>query len=497
MRQPTGPGKVEELSAPHGRNDLVQGALLFNFDLDDDVAKPEHRQWLDVNAVPLLRAHNGARAFLNGTASRVGAAAHNRDLSRRREEDVKRFLTSKGVSSGRLTTTFSGADLSSSKLKDDERDRAVCVWLQVAGAGKPRVFPRKPFPPDTLRAPPELGTPRLHLGFALGAGAILADAVPSLSSANVEVRPNELDSCTVINAAGREMFLKKAGTPTSSSSHIFATAKLLDPGQPEAGQQGRVKIVRDSQIVNVRGLFPGRNDIVFTKPASKFVDIVGTVTVLLDVKVFFHFVDGPPGIKTSRTPGVEAAFIKVMNRIYRGQTGIVFASAGANPSLTVQGVKSVKGASGNLGVPVLLGGKTPAQEAIVNNRKPDSLFNVFFVGDMVDLSGALSGDPGEEFLGLTSFSAHAGPPIAQFFRWLTGVPGRCCMLRDAQPRDPPGIKFGQVLAHEAGHALDEDDIKDETKKDHLMFFSASKGTGSKIPSLSAFRMLESAIQFPP
>ena len=71
------------------------------------------------------------------------------------------------------------------------------------------------------------------------------------------------------------------------------------------------------------------------------------------------------------------------------------------------------------------------------------------------------------------------------------------MMRDKQPRDPPGIKFGQVLAHEAGHALDEDDITDEAKKDHLMFFSASKSTGAKIPSLSAFDMLQSALQFPP
>ena len=51
VKRATGPGKVEELSAPPGRDDLVQGALLFNFDFDDDVVKPEHRLWLDDNAV--------------------------------------------------------------------------------------------------------------------------------------------------------------------------------------------------------------------------------------------------------------------------------------------------------------------------------------------------------------------------------------------------------------------------------------------------------------
>jgi hypothetical protein len=496
MKRATGPGKVQELSAPPGRYDLVQGALLFNFDDDDDVMKPEHRVWLNANAVPLLRPNNGARAFLNGTASRIGAAAYNRDLSRRREENIKRFLISNGVSPSRLSTTFSGADLSVARVQDDERDRAVSVWLQVTNTGKPRIIPRTP-PPQILQAPPAVGTPRLHLGFALGTATIFANALPSLSPANVEVRPNEVGSCTVFNAVGREMFLKRQGTPTSSTSHIFATAKLLDPDKPEVNQDGRVKIVQDAQVVNVRGLSPGRNDVVFTNPASRFVDVVGTVTVLFDAKVFFHFVDGPPGIKTSLTPRVEALFIGIMNNIYRGQAGIVWASAGVNPSLKVQGVQPVKDASGNVGVPVLLGGSTAAQKAIVSNRNPNVLFNVFFVGDMIDQSGAFSGATGEDFLGVTSFSDHAGPPIARFLRWLQGVPGRCCMMRDKQPRDPPGIKFGQVLAHEAGHALDEDDITDEAKKDHLMFFSASKSTGAKIPSLSAFDMLQSALQFPP
>ena len=91
MKRATGPGKVEELSAPPGRDDLVQGGLLFNFDFDDDVVKPEHRQWLDDNAVPVLRPNNGARAFLNGMASQAGAADYNRDLSRRRERTSNAF----------------------------------------------------------------------------------------------------------------------------------------------------------------------------------------------------------------------------------------------------------------------------------------------------------------------------------------------------------------------------------------------------------------------
>jgi hypothetical protein len=205
----------------------------------------------------------------------------------------------KGVSPDRLTATFSGEDLSVSQLHDDERDRGVCVWLQVADAGKPRVIPHTPPPPDTLQAPPELVTPRLQLGFALGGGTILANALPSLSNANIEVRPNEVVSCTVINAAGREMFL--------SREDLFDFAKLLDPSKPEASQPRREKIVQDAQVVHVRGLSPGRHDIVIARPASKFGDIVGKVTVPFDAKVFFHFVDGPSGIKTSRTPATRQA----------------------------------------------------------------------------------------------------------------------------------------------------------------------------------------------
>jgi hypothetical protein len=146
---------------------------------------------------------------------------------------------------------------------------------------------------------------------------------------------------------------------------------------------------------------------------------------------------------------------------------------------------------------VFLGGNTPAQQSIVNNRKPDALFNVFFVGDIINVSNATSLDQDDDLLAVTSFSVHAGPAFVQFVRKMVGTLGRCCILRDAQPRDPAGIKFGQVLAHEAGHALDEDDIFDDTQTDRLMFFSASKSTGSKIPFVSSIDMLSSAIKFPP
>ena len=54
MKRATGPGKVEELLAPRGRDDLVQGALLFNFDDDDDAVKPASGH-TDIVLQPILR----------------------------------------------------------------------------------------------------------------------------------------------------------------------------------------------------------------------------------------------------------------------------------------------------------------------------------------------------------------------------------------------------------------------------------------------------------
>ena len=162
-------------------------------------------------------------------ASQLGAADYNRELSRRREENVKHFLTSRGVSPGRLTTTFSGEDLSTSRLEDDEHDRAVGVWLQVVNTGRPRVIPNTPSPADTFKAPPEFDAPRLRLGFALGGSPVFANVLPSLIPSTIELRPNEDRSCTVINAAGREMFLKKEGTPTSSKQSLFRPREAVRP----------------------------------------------------------------------------------------------------------------------------------------------------------------------------------------------------------------------------------------------------------------------------
>jgi hypothetical protein len=86
-------------------------------------------------------------------------------------------------------------------------------------------------------------------------------------------------------------------------------------------------------------------------------------------------------------------------------------------------------------------------------------------------------------LALTSKPPNDTPPL------------RCCLCRDPDPTDPRGIDPGKTLAHEAGHALGEDDDQQDTSS--LMFQSQSKSTDTKISLDMAARMLSSFKQFPP
>jgi hypothetical protein len=164
-----------------------------------------------------------------------------------------------------------------------------------------------------------------------------------------------------------------------------------------------------------------------------------------------------------------------MNTIYNDQASMTFVKAGVNPSLTIPGLGSQFA-----GVRLNLAGATPDTDAIKARRQASILFNVFFVGRFI--SPSLDGDP-PNLLAVTSKPPNDDKPL------------RCCLCRDAQKGDPPGIDPGKTLAHEAGHALGEDDDNKDTTS--LMFFSQSSGTDTIIVPLMAQRMLTSFKQFPP
>jgi hypothetical protein len=200
------------------------------------------------------------------------------------------------------------------------------------------------------------------------------------------------------------------------------------------------------------------------------------VIVPCEVGVFFHFLDGPQGVKTVRKESDLEAILKTMNAVYqRNHAGFVFFNRGVNPSLRVSGLGR------EIPAVRLHGHGGPDFDAIAKNEKSNILFNVFFAGSLADLSG--TNIEMNNFLAITT-----RPPT-------DSKPWRCCICRDAQRSDPPGIDPGKTLAHEAGHALGEDDDQKDTGS--LMYWKQSGQTDTRIDAGMAARMLSSFKQFPP
>ena len=85
---PTGPGKNKKRIAP-------PSLLLFNFDIDGDALKPEHKAFLRSEAIASLRA--GSSLAVIGLADRKGGPAlhaHNQVLSEKRAAATVAFLRS-------------------------------------------------------------------------------------------------------------------------------------------------------------------------------------------------------------------------------------------------------------------------------------------------------------------------------------------------------------------------------------------------------------------
>ncbi len=79
------------------------------FDLDKDTIKPKSRPVLD-RAVKVLSDYDSIRIEISGHTDSTGSVEHNRDLSRRRAESVKRYLVQGGIAESRITTRGAGPD---------------------------------------------------------------------------------------------------------------------------------------------------------------------------------------------------------------------------------------------------------------------------------------------------------------------------------------------------------------------------------------------------
>lgn len=152
MFRPTGPGKVEVDAAFSGAGMLK--ALLYNFDFDDfdkrkfRPLKAEHAKFLSDRVLPLLE-HDRGFIWITGSASRIGTNAWNMETSMARVGSVHAFLLDRGVDPGQIEPNAVGEEEAKTHAIDDERDRAVRLWVMPK-------FKYEPRPPKKVPAAPKV-----------------------------------------------------------------------------------------------------------------------------------------------------------------------------------------------------------------------------------------------------------------------------------------------------------------------------------------------------
>jgi hypothetical protein len=109
--------------------------MLFNFDIDGDALKPEHKNFLRREVIPKLRTGMGVAVI--GLADRKGSAGHNQALSDKRVARTLEFLRAE-VPAGftlKQATGFGEQAAAREGEKDetlDERFRSVLIFLSAA-----------------------------------------------------------------------------------------------------------------------------------------------------------------------------------------------------------------------------------------------------------------------------------------------------------------------------------------------------------------------------
>jgi hypothetical protein len=152
MYRATGPGKAYIDAIFSGAGMLK--AVLYNFDFDDfdqrkiRPLKVEHAQFLTDRVIPLLENDRGF-IWLTGSASRIGTNAWNMATSQVRMGAVQAFLQDHGVNPDQIEPDAVGEEEAQTHALDDERDRAVRLWVMPKFKYEPRP-PRKVPPKPKL-----------------------------------------------------------------------------------------------------------------------------------------------------------------------------------------------------------------------------------------------------------------------------------------------------------------------------------------------------------
>jgi hypothetical protein len=163
----TGKGKVEIY---HDSPDIVI-ARLYNFDFDDfhgfkyRPLKKEHKEFLSKKIIPLTK--DDGVVWMEGSASKIGEDPWNMTLSRVRVGAVLDFLLSQGVQLEQMQTQAVGEEKAQEHALDDEKDRAVVIYV------RPNYKPHVPEPPPKK-------VPKASLAFKI---AIVAEPTPAQQKA--------------------------------------------------------------------------------------------------------------------------------------------------------------------------------------------------------------------------------------------------------------------------------------------------------------------------
>jgi outer membrane protein OmpA-like peptidoglycan-associated protein len=136
MGSPTNVNKLPnvKVTANPGVSAGIMGEL-FNFAINSSALRPEHKEWLDKFAIPLLKNGTMRRVSLFGHGSRSGSDDVNKRLSQQRAFAVWDYLVRNGVSTSQIDQTLGLGEAEAARAGDadgseDARFRAVHVLLQ-------------------------------------------------------------------------------------------------------------------------------------------------------------------------------------------------------------------------------------------------------------------------------------------------------------------------------------------------------------------------------
>lgn len=139
----TGAGKIAELVVPNANGGQVN-ILLFNYNFDGNLLKPEHMDYLNRTLIPFLSQYD-YHVQLRGMASRLGDRAYNQQLSLERVLRVKKYLTTRGIPESKVPgpgVSAVGEDYSTSEHDDEEMDRSVQLILLRGTKPRPVFIPQ-------------------------------------------------------------------------------------------------------------------------------------------------------------------------------------------------------------------------------------------------------------------------------------------------------------------------------------------------------------------